>query len=56
MAGDVIVGIDDISVNSYADLSKALENYVIGDQVILHILRNNNKMDFNVTLHEATTN
>ena len=56
MAGDVIVGIDDISVNSYADLSKALEDYVIGDQVILHILRNNNKMDFNVTLHEATTN
>lgn len=56
MAGDIIVGIDEIAVNSYADLSKALENYNIGDNVTIHIVRNDVNMDFNVTLHEATAN
>lgn len=49
--GDLIIAIDDRSVNNFADLLSYLINYKSpGDTVTLTILRNNQEMDVELTL------
>ena len=53
---DIIIAIDDEKISSYGDLSKALDNRQIGDEVIVTVIRNDQEMKFNVvlqaTIHE----
>ena len=53
---DVIVSINDIAVNSYADLSKVLDTKLVGDVVKVIVLRNDNQMEFDITLQQSVAN
>ena len=53
---DVIISIDDIEINSYADLSKALDSKFVGDVVTIKLLRNDKEMEFEVTLQQSLAN
>jgi serine protease Do len=53
-ANDIITAIDDIEVSSYADLSKVLDSKTVGDVVSVTVLRNGEKMVFEVTLSNAS--
>lgn len=55
-ANDVIISVNDIEVNSYADLSKILDSKLVGDIVDVKILRNDVSMDFKVTLQQSVSN
>ena len=51
---DVIIGIDDDKVTSYADLGKILDKKAIGDVVTVKILRDDVEMKFDVELKAAS--
>ena len=53
---DIITAIDDISVSSYADLSKVLDSKMVGDEVSVSVIRNEKLMQFNVTLQQSLSN
>ena len=42
MAGDVITGIDDTTIETYEDLTEALDYYAKGESVKLTVMRANN--------------
>jgi S1-C subfamily serine protease len=50
--GDAIVGINDYKIDSANDLFNALDNYKAGDTVTLHLLRDGERTDVQVTLGE----
>lgn len=47
---DVITAINDVEINSYADLSKALDAKAIGDVVTVTVMRDDKEMKFQVEL------
>ena len=47
---DIIVGIDDEKISSYADLSKALDSKSVGDEVTVTVVRNDKELKFQVVL------
>lgn len=49
---DRIIGIDDVTVSSYADLSSYLNTCQVGDTITLKIIRNNQTIDVDLTLQE----
>jgi putative serine protease PepD len=53
VGGDVILALQGRDVDSTQKLQAELDRYKPGDQVKVTILRNNKKMDVNVTLQEA---
>ncbi len=48
--GDVITGVDNVTTNSFDDLVNYIDTKQPGDKVTLHILRNGDKKDIDVTL------
>jgi len=48
--GDIIIGIEGNSVNSYDDIRTELERYAIGDQIIVNIIRDESAMNLNLRL------
>lgn len=50
--GDLIVGINDVSVKNNTDLVLALEEYEVGDEVEVELLRNNKVLKTTVVLGE----
>lgn len=50
---DVISELDGKQINSYAQLSKLLDNHKVGDTINLTIYRNDKKMNVDVTLTET---
>ena len=50
--GDLIVGINDVSVKNNTDLVLALEEYEVGDEVEVEFLRNNKVLKTTVVLGE----
>ena len=52
---DMITAVDDTKVSSYADLSKILDSYVIGDKVKVTVVRGDETLDFDVVLQAATS-
>lgn len=50
--GDIITGLDDQTVENYADLAAALKRHRAGDQVSLSIYRAGQTMELEVTLDE----
>lgn len=55
-ANDLITAVDGTSVSSYADLSKVLDSYAIGDTVTVTVLRGEETLNFQVKLQAATNN
>ena len=55
-ANDIIISIDDIEVNSYADLSKVLDSKQVGDVVSVKVNRNDSEYTFKVTLQQSVSN
>jgi S1-C subfamily serine protease len=53
--GDVIVGIDNRTIENANDLFNALDNYKPGDTVTLHIVRGGEPMEVSVTLGSASS-
>lgn len=53
-ANDYIVSVDGVAIESYDDLSGALDNYAVGDTITIQIQRGRNIMDFSLTLQENT--
>lgn len=53
LPNDVILTVDDIEVNSYADLSKFLDSKAVGDVVKVKVLRKTDTMTFDVTLQQS---
>ena len=51
-AGDIIIAINNDTVESFTDLSKELDNYTVGDVVTVTVNRNNKLKEFKVTLGE----
>lgn len=51
---DIIIAIDDIVVNSYADLSKILDTKSVGDIVKVRVNRDGKSKDINVTLQQSS--
>src|SRR5262245_40733248 len=52
VGGDVILAIKGKGVNSFIELATEIDRYKPGDRVNVTILRNNRKMDLDVTLQE----
>ena len=52
VSGDIIIGIEDITVESYTDLVATLKNFSAGDTVTLTIYRAGQTLDLTVTLDE----
>ena len=50
--GDVITGVDSVTTNTFDDLVNYINGKQPGDKVTLHILRNGDKKDIDVTLAE----
>ena len=48
--GDIIVGIDDKTINNYDDLLSTLENYKIGQVVTVYIQRDGQKLSTQLKL------
>ena len=53
---DIITAINDVSISSYADLSKVLDSKVVGDEVTVSIIRNDKVMQFKLTLQQSVSN
>lgn len=51
---DVIIAIDDTTVDTYADLSKALDSKEVGDIVTVTVLRQDEKINFDVVLQASS--
>ena len=47
---DVITAINDVEINSFADLSKVLDTKAIGDIVTVTVIREDKEMKFDVEL------
>jgi S1-C subfamily serine protease len=52
VGGDVILAIKGKSVNSFLELATEIDRYKPGDRVNVTVLRDNRKMDLDVTLQE----
>ncbi|XP_020109374.1 protease Do-like 8, chloroplastic isoform X2 [Ananas comosus] len=52
--GDIIVGIDNKPVRSKSDLLKALDDYNVGDKVVLKIQRGTQNMEISLILEESS--
>ncbi|KAH7845227.1 hypothetical protein Vadar_011563 [Vaccinium darrowii] len=50
--GDIIVAVDNKPVRSKADLDRALDDYNVGDKVLLKIQRGNENLELSVPLEE----
>ena len=50
--GDVITGIDSTTTAKFDDLATYIDTKQPGDKVTLHVVRDGNKMDIDVTLGE----
>lgn len=48
--GDIIIGVDDVEINTMLDLRKSIYNYEIGDKISIIYLKNGEKMQKNVIL------
>ena len=55
-ADDIITAIDGIEVASYADLSKVLDSKLVGDEVIITVMRNEQSLDLIVILQQSVAN
>ena len=55
-ANDILTKLNDTQITSFSALSKELDKYEIGDTVKVEIYRNNERMEFEVTLQENTNN
>lgn len=53
-ANDVIIEFDGITINNFNDLSYALDNSYVGDNVVIKVNRNGSILSFNVILKEKT--
>ncbi len=53
---DIIIKVNDIDVQSYADLSKILDTKIVGDVVTVTVQRNNEEKSFKVTLQQSVAN
>jgi serine protease Do len=57
IGGDIIVGIDNVTVHQFDDLLSYLsENTSVDQQVTLHVLRNGSQLDLQVTLGQRPSN
>ena len=52
--GDIIVAVNDESINSNNDLFLALEKYQIGDEIIVTVQRNDRQLDLPIKLTSST--
>ncbi|XP_008784256.2 protease Do-like 8, chloroplastic isoform X1 [Phoenix dactylifera] len=52
--GDVIVAVDDKPIRSKADLSKILDDYNVGDKVVLKVQRGNQSLELPLVLEETS--
>ncbi|MCO5547198.1 hypothetical protein L7F22_000642 [Adiantum nelumboides] len=50
--GDIIVGVNDVPVKNAAELTKILDNFQVGDKVLLQVQRSNEKVQLTATLEE----
>ncbi len=55
-AEDIILEADGTTITSYAVLNKVLDSHEIGDVISVTVQRGNDKLTFDVTLKEATSN
>ncbi|XP_027923704.1 protease Do-like 8, chloroplastic isoform X2 [Vigna unguiculata] len=53
--GDIIVAVDNKPVKSKAELLKALDEYNVGDKVVLMVQRGNEKLELPVVLEEQSS-
>ncbi|TKY50267.1 Protease Do 8 [Spatholobus suberectus] len=53
--GDIIVAVDNKPVKSKAELLKALDDYNVGDKVVLMIQRGSEKLELPVVLEEQSS-
>lgn len=51
--GDIITAINEDNITSFADLSKVLEKYEIGDVIMIKAIRNGEETIFELTLQES---
>ena len=50
---DIITEVNDVKINSYADLSKILDSKVVGDIVTIKVTRGEEKLSFEVELSQS---
>ena len=55
-AYDRIIALNDKEVASYTDLSKALKDCKVGEEVTITVVRDGSQKDFKVTLSQASQN
>ncbi|PON42684.1 Peptidase S1C [Parasponia andersonii] len=55
LLGDIIVAVDNKPVKNKAELYKALDDYNVGDRVILKIQRGNESLELPITLEEKSS-
>ncbi len=48
--GDIITGIENVTVGSYDDIRTELERFSVGDQVTVHIIRDDSPLDISLRL------
>ncbi|KAK3030851.1 hypothetical protein RJ639_035780 [Escallonia herrerae] len=53
--GDIIVAVDNKPVRSKADLYKTLDDYTLGDKVLLKIQRGNENLELPIVLEESSS-
>ncbi|KAK6928199.1 PDZ domain [Dillenia turbinata] len=53
--GDIIVAVDNKTVKSKAELSKALDDYSVGDKVLLRIQRGSENLELSLVLEENSS-
>ena len=56
LVNDVIIGIDDEKIINRAELLETLSHYQPGDKIVLKVQRDNEDIDFDVTLGKRRTN
>ena len=54
LGGDLIIAMDGQEIAEPQDLAAAMNSHKAGDQVTLTVFRGRRKMDFKVTLNDAT--
>jgi len=54
LGGDLIVAMDGQEISEPQDLASAMNAHKAGDQVTLTVYRGRRKMDFKITLNDAT--
>lgn len=53
MLGDVIVAIDNHTIKNVAELFKIVDDYNVGDKIVLKVQRNNGVVEIPITLEES---